>query len=430
MELQKLVDQSYQTFLEQLDQTRIVLLHPNSRYRSMLVARLINTPELNPFYYAMGPDDIKIGAFISAITHDLADQHPTFGRHTHMLPQHIFENPREHLDLVVATFARDLAEMHQDRFLLILDEYDRSDSADDVQRFIQKLAAKLPENCRIVINSRTLPRLPWVSMIAQQQAVWLEDDSMIVNNFYGPSGQDGNLLEVFGMGPGFVLSNGSAIDTWEGHLPRLLFFFALDRPVVTRSEICQAFWPELDPDQAVNVFHVTKRRLHKALNTDVLVHEDGYYQVNPAMHVYYDVMEFATALMAVRNHTDINQKFDAWQRATDLYRGPFLQGHNDGWIQERRADFRAGYLDALLQMAQVCAENGRTEQALGLLERALAEDNHRDDIHYQVMQLYLELGRRGEAAAHYQKLAEDRRKDSRPISDTLKALYNEIVAMA
>ena len=54
--------------------------------------------------------------------------------------------------------------------------------------------------------------------------------------------------------------------------------------MVTRADICQAFWPELPLDQAVNVFHVTKRRLHKALGFDVLVHEGGHYRVNPALN--------------------------------------------------------------------------------------------------------------------------------------------------
>src|SRR4029077_14782627 len=86
------------------------------------------------------------------------------------------------------------------------------------------------------------------------------------HDFYNNQTESNARVEIFGLGPGTVMLDSEPIDSWEGHLPRLLFFFALDRPVVTRSEICQAFWPELNTDQAVNVFHVTKRRLHKALD--------------------------------------------------------------------------------------------------------------------------------------------------------------------
>jgi DNA-binding SARP family transcriptional activator len=423
VKLHDLIEQSYQNFIEQSADARVILLHPQSRYRSILVAKLINSPDMNVFYYAMGPDDINVDSFLSGITHDLANQYPTFGRHINILP------PKDHnnFDLVLDTFARDLSEMSSAEFLLILDEYDRSDSADDVQRFVEKLIARLPSNCRLVINSRTLPRLPWVSLIAQKQAVLLQDEKLISRDFYDIETDGKNKLEVFALGPGYILMDGSSIDSWEGHLPRLLFFFALDRPSITRSEICQAFWPELDTDQAVNVFHVTKRRLHKALDMDVLVHGDGYYRVNPDLAIHYDVMEFVHALMEGRDENNPN-RVAAWQKAIEMYRGPFLQGHSDAWILNRRKDFQAGYLEALAQMAYVRLSEDRPEHALGLFQRALAEDSTRENLHRDVMQLYTRLGRRSEAAQHFQKLKDEMAKTGKEPSSETKTLYEEIMS--
>jgi DNA-binding SARP family transcriptional activator len=427
MRLHTLIDQYYQTFLEQSQSARIILLHPQSRYRSMLVAKLMNSPDLQVFYYALGPDDIDLPAFLSAITHDIAWQQPMFGRHLNMLSPNVFEDVPRNFELLLNTFLKDIAELSSNPFLLILDEYDRSDSADDVQLFIEKLSGRLPTHCKLVVNSRTLPRLPWVSMIARHDAVMLQDDQLITQNFYGIEHDEGvSKLEVYALGPGFVLMNGQPIDTWEGHLPRLLFFFALDRPIVTRSEICQAFWPELDDDQAVNVFHVTKRRLHKALDMDVLVHEGGYYRVNPDMAIYYDATDFVTSLIGARGESDPNLVAD-WQRAADLYRGPFLQGHNDAWIVDRRRDFCAGYLEALSHIAHFWLEQGRREHALSLFQRALVEDFAREDIHRQLMKLYAQLGRRSEVAAHYQRLFEDFKKAGKSPSSETQAVYAEIM---
>jgi DNA-binding SARP family transcriptional activator len=422
MRLPEVLEHNFNTFMEHAASARVVLLHPRSRYRSLLVARLINTSELNVFYYAMGPDDINVHSFLSGITHDLANQHPTFGRHVNMLPATAYEN----IDSLIETFARDLSEISDDSFMLILDEYDRSDSADDVQMFIERLIPHLPANCRLIINSRTLPRLPWVSMISQRRAVILEDDQLVRKDFYEIAREGKNNLQVYALGPGFVLMNNDPIDSWEGHLPRLLFFFALDRPVITRSEICQAFWPELDTDQAVNVFHVTKRRLHKALNMDVLVHEDGYYRINPELGVEYDVIDFVATLMDGRDDNNAN-RIHSWQRAVDMYRGPFLQGHSDRWIVDRRRDFQAGYLEALGAIAQVRLHEGRREYALGLLQRALAEDGTREDLHREIMQLYTALGRRSEAAAHYQRLVDDFRRLNRDLSPETQTLYREMM---
>ncbi len=404
MQLHNLVEKSYQLLMEQLPGVRIALLHPQSRYRSMLIAKLINTGDVKVLYYALGPDDINLQAFITSLVHDLADQHPTFGRHINMLPQDVLKNPERHLDLMLETFSKDLSEVSEDDFLLILDEFDRSESADDVQRFAEKLSNIMPENGRIILNSRTLPRLPWVSMIAQHRAVILKDDEVVLDDFYDNHREEGLPMEVYALGPGYVVTDGEPIENWEGHLPRLLFFFSLDRPIITRSEICHAFWPDLDSDQAVNVFHVTKRRLHKALNNDVLVHDDGYYKINPHIAVYYDVMEFSAALMRGRNIHDPEEALQHWKRAEDLYRGPFLQGHDDDWINERREEFRAGYLEALTEMARYWLNNERTEQALQLLQKALDEDETREDIHREVMTIYAKSGRRAEAAAHFQRM--------------------------
>jgi len=420
MNLYAIIDEIYQTFIANLESSRSVLLHPNSRYRSTLIARLINSPDHKVFYYALGPDDISVPSFLAGITHDVANQNPMFGRHINMLEPEDFDD----LEKLLETFVRDLTELAPDPFVLVLDEYDRADVADDIQWFVEKMIARMPEHCRVVINSRTLPRLPWVSMIAQGRALLLEDQRLIRENFYEIQGRGKLALEVYALGPGFVLLNDKPVDTWEGHLPRLLFFFALDRPVITRSEICQAFWPELETDQAVNVFHVTKRRLHKALDMDVLVHEDGYYQINPQLDIDYDVMHFAARLMDGRDKNNPN-RIAAWQKAIDLYRGPFLQGHSDRWILDRRVDFQSGYLDALSEMAQHRLGENRPEQALALYQKAAHENNKREDIHREIMKLFASLGRRSEAAAHYQKMVHDLKEK---IEQETHAVYEEIMA--
>mgnify|MGYP000086893146 CR=1 FL=1 len=421
MKLQQFIADAYQRFSEQSQNANIILLHPNSHYRTLLVAHLLHDTTTKSFYYALGPDDINLTAFIRGIIHDLAAQHPTFGRHTN----DVFPNSLDDLNSLLTAFARDLDELSPTRFFLIFDEYDRSNSADDIQYFMEHLSLRLPPQCRVVINSRTMPRLPWLSMIAQRRALMIDDHQVVQRDFYEITGGT-QRLEVYALGPGFVVLNDHAISTWEGHLPRLLFFFALDRPVITRSEICQTFWPALDNDQAVNVFHVTKRRLHKALSMDVLVHTDGYYHINPDLDVHYDVMNYVSHLMEARASQN-NTPMVAWQRAIDAYRGPFLQGHHDQWILDRRRDFQAGYLEALMSMAQVRLSEQRYEHALGLFQRALTEDNTREDLHRELMRLYAQMGRRSEAAGHFQRLQDDMRKQGRDVSEATAAMFQEIM---
>lgn len=423
MNLHATIDSIYDKFIHQYKNYKVVLLHPDSRYRSILVAKLVNSNDINTFYYAMGPDDINLEAFVSSITHDLANQYPTFGRHINALPDTMYKDFTTERDLLITAFAHDLGELSDNDFVLILDEFDRSDSADSVQLFIEKLANHMPSHCRILINSRTLPRLPWVSLIAQQQAALLLDGEIINEDFYGSSNNLESVLEVYALGPGFVLQSNTYVDTWEGHLPRLLFFFALDRPMITRGDICRAFWPELTPEQAVNVFHVTKRRLHKALDDDVLIHENGYYKVNPQMAIYYDVVEFVQALMQGRNeNNDYEQRIAAWQKAISIYRGPFLQGHDEEWIIDRRANYLSGYIEAITNMARYWEKDmERPEQSLALIQKALKHDPINEELHREIMHLYNVLGRRNEAASHYNSLVKELKTYGRkPQTETQK----------
>ncbi len=424
MSLKELVYPSIETLAAHYTSNKLLLIHPSSRYRTLLIAALLDSPPCPLYYYSLGVTDVSLAQLLAGLAHDLADQSPTFGRRLNQ----VRSNYPDDFDQLATALAEDLAELNEGDYLLILDEYDRADNIPEIQTFVEYLLDYLPDHCHLLINSRSLPHLPWVALVAKHQAVVLKDSQLLTSGFYSESLSENPNVEVFALGPGYVMVNGQHVTTWEGHLPRLLFFFSLDRPMVTRADICQAFWPDLPLDQAVNVFHVTKRRLHKALGFDVLVHKGGHYRVNPALKLQYDVLEFVGSLVEARGASG-EDAAPHWQYAIDLYRGDYLQGHDDPWIVSRRADFREGYIEALTEMGHIRAEQGQYEMALGMFLRAVSEAGNREDLHREVLKLYGKLGRRGEAAEHYQNLVmelEERYKIA-PAPET-QAIYQDIVS--
>ncbi|NJL93711.1 MAG: hypothetical protein HC915_08240 [Anaerolineae bacterium] len=403
MKLQTLVQHAYEASLQAIEGSKLLLLHPESRYRSMVVARFLIDSPRPVFYYAMGPYDINLSAFVSGFAHDLADQNPLFGRR---LNQMGIDAHSERQSELLSALLEDLASASREPYFLILDEYDACDTANDVQAFLEQVFLNLPEHCQVIINSRTMPRLPWAALVAQHHAVLLRDTEVTLHDPFRTQTQEALAhLSIQGLGIENVTKDDQLVENWEGHLPRLLLVFALERPVVTRAEICQAFWLELDSDQAVNVFHVTKRRLHKALDFDVLVHQDGYYQVNPRVVVDYDIHQFVEALLEARS-VPPEAAETAWQRVVELYSGPFLQNHNEAWIETQRRAYRAGYLEAMISIARLRLQSERPELALRILLQATTEDAEVEELHREIMRIYAQLGRRSEAAAHYQALVE------------------------
>lgn len=431
MALHQITERIYTRLLAESSEATLILLHPDSKYRSMLVAYLVNADSLNILYYALGPDDIDLLSFIYSLTHDLARQHPTFGRNLNLLSDDdIGEtvHPFVRVNRLVDAFVSDLSELSPPDLFLILDEYDCSDTSDDIQRFVERVALSLPPGCKIILNGRTLPRLPWMSLIAANKAIILEDEHILISDFHGkrtPGAE--NILQVRALGPGFVLLNDQPIDSWEGHLPRLLFFFALDRPAITRSEICAAFWPELELEQAVNVFHVTKRRLHKALGLDVLDHSDDHYHLNLNIELDYDVARFVTQLSVGRRTTG-EEQIRAWQEAVSIYSSPFLRGHQDDWIVDRRRSYVAGLVEAHSAMATLRRQEARYNHALSHILRALDADWMRKTLHVTLMELYVELGRRSEAVAHYYRLTSEADRLGLSLDPDIHATFASITA--
>ncbi len=421
------VQPAYENLLSFASQSKIILLHPASQLRSLMVARLLSDSARKSYYYALDIDDINLFHFLTGLINGLAKQHASFGRHLNVLPQNVLQNPYRHLDLVLSTFLKELSEFEDGDFILLFDEFDRADPADDVHRFVERLSHLAPDRCTIVLNGRSLPRLPWLSMIAKRHAVILRDDELIREDFYGNSNAEDAGLKVLSLGPGYVFLDDRLVDNWEGHLPRLLLFFVMDRPEVMRNQICEVFWPNLDIDQAVNVFHVTKRRLHKALGVDILSHDGKYYRINPDIPFYFDAFEFVELLLLCR-HGDPPDAFQYWQNVAKLYRGPFLQGHSDGWIDERREAYSIANTEALTQIADSWSERGNDELALLTLGKAIDADYSIEAIHLKLLRLYVKLGRRAEAVAHFRDLEKWAKVNKRKLGADTRQLFDEITA--
>ena len=420
-----LIQPSYRNLKRFAAQSKIILLHPASRFRSLVIARLLNDPDANALYYALDVDDTNLLSFLTGLMRSLAKQRKTFGRRLNLLPGNVLDDPYQHIELLLATVIDELYELEAGEFYLVFDEFDRADLADDVHRFVERLSHLTPQNCTIVLHGRSLPRLPWLSMMAKGHAVILRDDLLVREGFYGRRNDKDTSLKVLSLGPGYVFFDNYLIDNWEGNLPRLLLFFVMDRPEATRNQICEIFWPNLDIDQAVNVFHVTKRRLHKALGMDILSHDGAYYRIDPSIPFYLDAFDFVEALLECR-HGAPADPFALWQKVAKLYRGPFLQGHNETWIDERRAAYAVAYVEALENIADMWVERGNDELALMTLTRAIDTDYSCQHLHHKLLRLYTRLGRRAEAVAHFRELEKWAKTNKASLGGDIMQLFADI----
>ena len=219
-------------------------------------------------------------------------------------------------------------------------------------------------------------------------------------------------LEVYALGRGYVLVNGQEITNWDGALPRNLFFYFVDNPLVTRDQIFSVFWQKLTTKEATNVFHVTKRKISERItmkvdepgNYELTQYSAGFYTPSEKVIRYYDVHEFEDAVNRAMVTVDDAEEELLLRRAIDLYRGPFLQDGKMDWMAERRETLRRLYAQALIGMGRLSNAKSDPDAALGYFLRALKETPEREDIHREVMTIYMNKGMIYDAKEQYHHL--------------------------
>lgn len=88
----------------------------------------------------------------------------------------------------------------------------------------------------MVVLSRVLPNGVLDNEQIRSQATFFPTDPRVMLWDYAENGEE-TLLEVRAFGEGRVHVNGRSVDNWDGALPRALFFYLVDKGMVTRAEI-------------------------------------------------------------------------------------------------------------------------------------------------------------------------------------------------
>ncbi len=423
---------SLESFRQRTAGKKVILLYPWTNYKNLFLTHFLDNARDGLLYYRIPTDETRLSDWLDALVNELDAVLGNFGKQIRTVLEK--GTPTQ----LGEALAADLGKLNQsDSVILYIDELDRVPFDDDFQKFIQVLISELPTNVQLAFSSRLLSRQPWYEMVVSGDAVVLgtehrkSDVMFTVEDIMRPQ------LEVYALGRGYALVNGQQITNWDGALPRNLFFFFIDRPLVTRDEIFEVFWPNLSVKEATNVFHVTKRKISERItmkvgdedNYELTQYSSGFYMPSDKVVRHYDVSDFQEALEQALVAADERKEESLLMRAIDLYKSPFLQTINMKWVEERREHLRTMYAQALVGVGRIHYKRGDTEKALGYFVRSLKETPEREDIHREVMKLYLQLGMVHDARVQYQRLEEILQKtvgivpskESRELFDQIEA---------
>ncbi len=423
---------SLDSFRNRSQGKKIVLLYPWISYRNLFLSHFLNNAKEGLLYYRIPNNENTLSDWVGGLVRELDDVLGRFGSAT----MEVLErgNPVE----IGTCLAQDLAAYSADPLVLYIDELDRVTFDDDFYKFVRTFVASLPENAQIAISSRLLTHQPWYDMVTNGEAVVLGTEHRKNNVMFTVEERPKPQLEVYALGRGYALVNGQQITNWDGALPRNLFFFFIDRPLLTRDEIFEIFWPNLTVKEATNVFHVTKRKISERIsmkveagegNYELTQYSSGFYMPGDKIVRHYDVSDFQEAVEQALVATDERKEENLLNRAIDLYKAPFLQTVSMKWVDERREVLRQLYAQALIGMGRIQLRRADRERALGFFTRSLKEAPEREDIHREVMRLYLHLGMVNDARLQYLRLEEILQSTvGIPPSKDTRELYERVLA--
>jgi two-component SAPR family response regulator/tetratricopeptide (TPR) repeat protein len=206
-----------------------------------------------------------------------------------------------------------------------------------------------------------------------------------------------------------------AADAWTTKRARDILCFIASRRHrrASKDTIIDTFWGEADFDVVEKNFHPTVSHIRKALNSNqplkqnFLLYRDGDYQLNSEFSYRIDIEEFDRLVAegeTARRARDTEAYMRAYEQAITLYRGDFMQGSYDEWVDEQRSYYREQYLRLLETLAGAAQKAEDWTRSLDLAQLILRDDQFREDVHCMMMRAHAALGNRAAVREQYETL--------------------------
>ncbi|MDB5897382.1 MAG: response regulator receiver and protein, partial [Ramlibacter sp.] len=190
-----------------------------------------------------------------------------------------------------------------------------------------------------------------------------------------------------------------------GRPASLLAFLALARGrFFARNELLSALWNEQTEGGTIKSFNTVLWRLRKALAQPpleqgeiVVCDRRGAVGLPAAANLQVDVDAFSRlvgpALDRPLEQLD-ESHVEQLRRGVRLYRDDILDGFTEDWALRARELHRRALLNALARLMQLSTLSQDYAQAIGYARDILDRDTLREDVHRELMRLFMLNGQR------------------------------------
>lgn len=205
--------------------------------------------------------------------------------------------------------------------------------------------------------------------------------------------KDKDKLQVQCLGPFKVIKDGKEV-AWRTVRARDLFAYLVHNrgKPVSRELVREDLWPEVDPEQASNLFHTNLYHLRRAVRTEAgkqpVIYKGKHYHLDYEL-ISVDVIRFEELALS-------GQKADraVLEKALSLYQGDYLADLDYPWVSAEREKLSRRYLSLLGQLSRIYLEEEDMEMAAACLRAVIQQNPLLEEFHADLMRVYARMGDR------------------------------------
>lgn len=219
-------------------------------------------------------------------------------------------------------------------------------------------------------------------------------------------------------------------DLWVRKKSKLLLIYLLVNQGlrIQKDKVLGIFFSELSADSADNIFHqaitnirnvlkpesplnISAKKAGKKENTKseatpaFIVYEDKILQMAAGFEYNVDVIEFNKLAARVSSpETDDTQKEMYARKAIELYKGEFMPGYYDGWIEEMRSVMEHKYTETAEILLGILKKKNKYDELINYSEKLLLTDKLHEEAFYYIIYAYNAIGNETMAKKKFSQL--------------------------
>lgn len=184
---------------------------------------------------------------------------------------------------------------------------------------------------------------------------------------------------------------------------------------LSRDQVLETLWPEMDADTALNNLRVTINRMGRALDPErpegapsaYIIQQGDTLSFNMESDFELDIIEFTGAVTQGRHAEQLGRTKEmlaAYQRAVSLYGGTYLPDTlYEDWTVVERERLAMLFNDTAIRLGTRLLSEGQPYDAIGLAWRVLENDRTYEEAYRLLMNAHMLLGERNTALRLYER---------------------------